>query len=303
MTISKDSSAPLVVVMGATGNQGSSVIQALKESDRPYRIRGFTRDTGKAASKELTAEGVEMVAVEPTVENKDQVLKQFEGAQFVFELSEGKMLVDAAKEAKVDLFVWSGIHNMAKASGGKYTNVRHFDIKEEITQYLKASGQRFVNVEPASFMENYVAHSAPRKQADGTFAMYGVVSPDSVVPLINTKHDYGLFVRKAIEIPGPNEIYAHAEVISMKNIAKGIVQGTGKNVTYVQIPQEAFIGAMTARGIPKDVAISYYEMYMSVAEYGYFGSEDLGPSLVGLARAPRTWAQFVEVSDWSKILK
>lgn len=94
-----------------------------------------------------------------------------------------------------------------------------------MTQYLRASGQPFVSVEPASFMENYSAHSAPRKQSDGTFVMYGVVSPDSVIPLINTKHDYGLFVRKAIEAPGPNETYAHAQVITMKDIAKGIAEG------------------------------------------------------------------------------
>jgi uncharacterized protein YbjT (DUF2867 family) len=84
MTISNDSSAPLVVVMGVTGNQGSSVIQALSESDKPYRIRGFTRDTNKPASKELAAQGVEMVAIEPKVENKAQVLQEFKGAKIVF---------------------------------------------------------------------------------------------------------------------------------------------------------------------------------------------------------------------------
>lgn len=84
MTITQDATAPLVVVVGATGNQGSSVINALSESEKPYRIRGFTRNTGKATSQELSARGVEMISIEPTVENKEQVLKAFEGAKVVF---------------------------------------------------------------------------------------------------------------------------------------------------------------------------------------------------------------------------
>jgi hypothetical protein len=51
-----------------------------------------------------------------------------------------------------------------------------------------------------------------------------------------------------------------------------------------------------------DIARSYLEMFLSVAEYGYYGKKDLGPSLEGLARAPRTWREFVKVTDWSKIL-
>ncbi|KAG9008122.1 hypothetical protein FRB94_013679 [Tulasnella sp. JGI-2019a] len=58
MTITKDTAAPLVVVVGATGIQGSSVIKALGESNKLYRIRGLTRDLEKPASKALTEQGV-----------------------------------------------------------------------------------------------------------------------------------------------------------------------------------------------------------------------------------------------------
>ncbi|KAG8986478.1 hypothetical protein FRB95_007856 [Tulasnella sp. JGI-2019a] len=316
MTITKDLSAPLVVVVGATGNQGSSVIQALLESNKPYRVRGFTRDTSKPVSKELASQGVEMVAIEPKIGNKEQVLNEFKGANVVFaltltdwkepskELTEGKMFVDAAKEAKVSLFVWSGIQNMTEVTGGKYTHVTHFDVKQEVTQYLRASCLHFVSVEPGSFMENYTTHSAPKKHADGeSFVIYGVNPPDSVVPLINTKHDYGLFVRKAIEAPGKqDEIFAHGEVISLAAMAERLSETTGKKVTYMQISHAAFMAALTSRGFSNEIARSYLEMHLSVGEFGYFGKKDLGPSLEGLARAPRTWKQFVEVTDWSKIL-
>lgn len=84
MTISPDPSAPLVAVVGATGIQGGSVIRHLAASPKPYRIRGFTRDMSKTAAQELTAKGVEMVAVSLTVENKDAVYKAYQGMDVAF---------------------------------------------------------------------------------------------------------------------------------------------------------------------------------------------------------------------------
>ena len=42
MKVSQEPSTPLVAVVGATGIQGGSVINALIESDKPYRLRGLT---------------------------------------------------------------------------------------------------------------------------------------------------------------------------------------------------------------------------------------------------------------------
>ena len=84
MTISQELSAPLVVVVGATGTQGGSVIKALAESDKPYRIRGLTRDTSKPAALKLKAQGAELFSVSISVENADMVHKAFEGANIAF---------------------------------------------------------------------------------------------------------------------------------------------------------------------------------------------------------------------------
>jgi len=165
------------------------------------------------------------------------------------------MFVDAAKAANVDLLIWSGIQSMAKVTGGKYKNVVHFDgerffnhrhrfvifgpprmffayphfetriVKEEVIEYGKASGLTFVSVEPAVFMDNFTATEIPKKQADGSYIMYGVAAPEGVNALIDVKHDYGLFVRKAIEAPGDAEIYAYSELISWADMAKQFSEG------------------------------------------------------------------------------
>jgi hypothetical protein len=77
---------------------------------------------------------------------------------------------------------WSGIVNVTKGSGGKYTAVEHFDIKvnlgnlssqselqliytiqAEITDYAKELGVPVVDVQPAMYMENILGAMAPRK--------------------------------------------------------------------------------------------------------------------------------------------
>jgi hypothetical protein len=56
----------LVVVFGATGTQGGSVIKALQADPvtaREWRIRGITRDTSKPSAQALREKGVETVTV------------------------------------------------------------------------------------------------------------------------------------------------------------------------------------------------------------------------------------------------
>jgi len=56
----------LLVVFGATGNQGGSVIKSVlgdPKTAAQFAIRGITRDPSKPAAKELEAKGVEMVSV------------------------------------------------------------------------------------------------------------------------------------------------------------------------------------------------------------------------------------------------
>jgi uncharacterized protein YbjT (DUF2867 family) len=84
MTITQSQTAPLVVVGGATGNQGGSVVHWLKESDKDYRIRALTRDATKLKAKALAELGAEVVSVDLKSENKEDIVKAYTGADVVF---------------------------------------------------------------------------------------------------------------------------------------------------------------------------------------------------------------------------
>lgn len=80
-------SLPLLVVLGATGNQGGSVIKHfLNQSPATYRLRGLTRNASAASAQALTAEGVEMVAAD--VDDLSSLQRAFEGADAIFAVTD-----------------------------------------------------------------------------------------------------------------------------------------------------------------------------------------------------------------------
>jgi uncharacterized protein YbjT (DUF2867 family) len=101
----------LIVVIGATGKQGGSVLASLladSSASEQFKYRGVTRDTSKPAAQALAKQGVEMVAAD--LDNKASLVKAFKGAYGVFavtdfwatmdkgaEVQQGKNLADAAK--------------------------------------------------------------------------------------------------------------------------------------------------------------------------------------------------------------
>jgi uncharacterized protein YbjT (DUF2867 family) len=101
----------LLVVFGATGNQGGSVIDAIlrdPKTSSKFKLRGVTRDTSNPAAQRLAGKGVEMVAAD--FSDKASLSKAMTGAYAVFsvtnywesmsaevEVTQGKNVADVAK--------------------------------------------------------------------------------------------------------------------------------------------------------------------------------------------------------------
>ncbi|KAJ7817556.1 NAD(P)-binding protein [Mycena olivaceomarginata] len=313
MTITQAQSAPLVAVVGATGAQGGSVIKALSESEKPYRIRGFTRDLTKPTVEALKKQGVEMVAVNLILENKEEVYKAFAGADYTFlvtnywehmnkerEISEGKLLIDASKAAGVKGIIWSGLVPVNKISGGKYTKVEAFDGKALVTEYGRASGVPFVDVQAGFYATNLLG-SLPllAKQPDGTYALSFAFSPRTVMPIIDMENDYGLYVRRVLEMPvfpDGTEVYTASEDITAEEMARQLSQGTQSLEHDVYGRAELCFARLSIWA-----ATDMMEGFSFFNEFGYYGGKP-SASNEGLARPTRTFAEFVKGADWSKVL-
>ncbi|KAF1995503.1 NAD(P)-binding protein [Amniculicola lignicola CBS 123094] len=144
----------LITIFGATGAQGSSVARSLL-SNTSFAVRGITRNPSSESAQKLSTSGTEVVKADGW--DKGSVVAAFKGSWGVFvntnsedpiffnpeekrtEVELGKSIVDAAVEAGVEVFVYSGMASATEATKGKIP-VTAFDAKHEIGEYAKSTG-------------------------------------------------------------------------------------------------------------------------------------------------------------------
>ena len=155
----------LIVIVGATGNQGGSVARRFLQ-DPTYQVRGLTRNPSSEASLALIALGAEMVPAE--LDDLTTLIPAFAGANLIFsvtqywepffrpdcraqakelgvscrryaydvEYRQGKNIADAAA-ATVDTldengFLVSTLSHAGGCSEGRYKELYHFDAKADV---------------------------------------------------------------------------------------------------------------------------------------------------------------------------
>ncbi|KAK4054052.1 hypothetical protein OIO90_003697 [Microbotryomycetes sp. JL221] len=287
-----------VFVIGGTGAQGGSVIRALVSSPHNYNLHTITRNSSNPRAQKLIQQGI--TVHEGDIGDRSRLDSLFKGMDVVFgmtdywatgsaqiEFEDGKRLIDAAQQANVKLFVWSGLPAVCNISGGKLTKVHHFDSKAAITEYAQQSGVPLSTVMPGCYASNFLGGLGPHVVDGGKHAKWQLpVSPQTKIAILDSAADYGTFVREAIEsdkVGGPGtELYACAEELSLQDMAKQWSEVTGVHVEFEQVPEESYGNA------------EMLEMVKWFEDYGYFGGKDWQSSHEDLSAPVTSWKQFVE---------
>ena len=261
------SDSRLVLVTGATGQQGGSVARRLLEGG--FRVRGITRNIESDAAKELTGLGAEMVRAEFT--DAGSLSAALEGVDAVFamtmpfeagvdaETAHGVALVDAATAEGVDHFVYSSV-----ASADKATGVPHFDSKYRVEEHLAASDLRWSVIAPAYFMGNLFFPDTLNGLKDGTYAI--ALPPDLPLQQIATE-DIGAFAAHVLANPerfAGKRIDIAGDELSSRESADVLAGILGKPISVVEVPIDGI------RSFSEDFALMY-EWFVST---GYVADID-----------------------------
>ena len=173
-------SKKLIAVIGATGQQGGSVVRALQAQGQ-FKVRAVTRHPAKHR-------GLADEVAEADLDHPETLKAAFEGAHGVFlvtnawepgtdELKQATAAVQAAKEAGIKHFVWSTLPDVEAISGGKL-HVPHFTDKAKIDRIVKDAGfAHHTFVIAPFFYQNLVGAMAPQKQSDGTLGWALPIDP------------------------------------------------------------------------------------------------------------------------------
>ncbi|KAL8690633.1 MAG: hypothetical protein Q9218_003967 [Villophora microphyllina] len=312
----------VVVVFGATGNQGGSVIKSLQgdpKTAEEFRIRGITRDTSKPNAKALEEKGVETVAAD--INNKDQIKAALQGAYAVFavtnywekmdaelEEQQGKNIADLSKELGVQHLIWSSLRNVKDLTDGKFPNVEHFDSKANVEKYIREIGIPATFFMPGFFMSNFegfIRKSPPNDE----YTLALPMPDDTPIPLFDAAGDTGKFVKGILthrdKLLG-KRVLAATDYQTPKQIIETFKQcfpNGGSNAEFVNVSKDDYKNALAGAGMPPKAQEELYENMAFMHDYGYYGKESLDESHEILDAKLTTFKDFLSNSKAFEALK
>ncbi|KAL4961695.1 NmrA/HSCARG family protein [Aspergillus stella-maris] len=251
-----------LVVFGATGQQGASILTTLASHptlSQQYSLRGITRDASKPKPQSLAAQGIEIV--EADLNDPSTLPRAVDGAhtvilitetQYVSDLKErettqAKNVIDASLASGVQFFVFStAVHASTLWTGGA---VDQFDVKAEIESYIRDANFPIgsASIAPGMFMQNLTTVMKPRKNEEGAFVIAGVNDPHTKIPMIDAAGDSGSYLLPILLNPEEAKgkvIHASSGLYSYNDMAKIISLVSGERVQYVQLPGDVYRGFM-----------------------------------------------------------
>ena len=281
----------IILVTGATGNQGGAVARHLLQRGN-FKVRALVRDPNKSAAQALQQAGAELVAGD--FSDRASLDRALQGARGVFslqtflkeggleaEIRDGKTVADAASSAGVQHFVYSSV-----GSAERNTGIPHFDSKFQVEEYIRAIGLPYTIMRPVFFFYNY---NAMRPMIE-TGTLSQPLGPETKLQQLS-EEDYGEMVAEVFERP-TDFLNREQEVASvemtMTEIAAAFSRVFGKTVNYQQIPFEAF-----EQQAGEEVTI----MYRWFENVGYRAD------LAELKRdfpAPTDFESYLRDHDWAK---
>lgn len=146
----------MVLVAGATGQQGGAVTRALLRQG--VKVRALTRNVTKAG--QLKGLGAEVVLGDLT--NRTALAAALRGVKKMFllttpfeagvdaEVQQGVTAAEVAKAAGVEHLVYTSV-----GSADKKTGIPHFETKWKVEQHIKTLGLPATILRPVFFMENF----------------------------------------------------------------------------------------------------------------------------------------------------
>lgn len=155
----------VILVIGATGNQGGAVVQALQQRTR-FKIRAFVRPADAHSPKVESLRQQEIEIAQGDLDDRQSLSQAMQGVYGVFsvlnfrnggvekEEERGKRIADLAKQAGVQHFIYSSVGGADRKSG-----VPHFESKWHVEEHIRTIGLPYSIVRPTSFMTNLMEAS------------------------------------------------------------------------------------------------------------------------------------------------
>lgn len=322
----------IIIVLGATGNQGKGVVSSLlSDSARgPWNVRAVTRDVNSVSAQRLLNDfqtpdhrlslangdifdveslkvafrggyGVFAVTSETnsrTIETEDD-LKQ--------ELESGKNIVSAAKDCDIQHFVFSSLPDMKRATAGRFDKLFHMDHKFVIEQWAKQALPAVTCLLPGLFFTNLNRPQYCRREANGIVRFCPPIPSTKFVEWVDPVYDMGIFAAEVFALgiaktKNKNYIVCSPK-LRMDEFASTFTRVTGQPAIYSPISIDEWAD-MASRavwaGFKEDIRQMMEWISIAPEDKGCYGALDPAedPSWEDLHLRASTFEDWLRRSGW-----
>jgi uncharacterized protein YbjT (DUF2867 family) len=249
----------LILVIGGRSKIGTALIGELLHRDQ--QVRALVR-AGEAADGLPAA----VQAVTGDLADEGSLVTAMDGIEKVFLLSSPhpdavrwhRNAIDAARRANVQLLVRSSILGADRESPAEFISAH-----TSCDRYLEASGIPHVIVRPNLFLQNIPESTIPSIGPSGTFYAN---AGDARISMVDTR-DVAAVAAHALTEPGhagTNYDVTGLEALSYADVARKLTAVLGRQVSYVDAPDDAVRQALLNAGLSQwfaDALVGLYQDY------------------------------------------
>ncbi len=257
----------MILVIGGRSKIGSALIGSLVSRDQRVRalVRGGERTDGLPAAVEVTT---------GDLADPRSLAAAMAGIDKVFLLSSPhrdavtwhRNAIDAAREAGVRLLVRSSIIGADRESPAEFVNAHTI-----CDRYLEQSGLDHVIVRPNLFLQNIPESTVPSIDKAGNFY---VDAGEARISMVDTR-DVAAVAAAALTEPGhagASYDVTGPEALSYRDVAAKLSRTLGREITYMDAPDEAVRDALLGFGLDEwfvTALIGLYQDYRRSGTDGY----------------------------------
>ena len=275
----------LVLVTGATGTVGSSVVRAVQERGMP--VRAFVRDGRRAAS----ALGSDVDIAVGDLADAGSVATAMKGVDRLFLACANHPRQFEYEVNAIDAAGAAGVERVVKLSAvGAETGspLEFWDTQGRIEQYLSRSGIPAVVVRPTTYMTGVLAAAGAVAQLGKLFVPAGqapiaMIHPRDVADVAALTVASASGEGRILTLTGP-------EALTYGEIADHLSAVLGRLVEYVDVPDDLARSNLLAAGLPDWLVTNLVTLFGLIREGAMSGTTDTVRAVTG--RPPRAFLEF-----------
>lgn len=271
----------MIVITAATGKLGTLVVERLLERVSPDAVRLAVRTPDRA--RRWAERGVEVVRAD--YGDRESLERAFAGAQKVLLISSSEVGQRAAQHANaIDAAVQAGVGHLVYTSLLKADTSRSLLAEEHVAteRKLAASGLSHTVLRNGWYIENYTENLETPLQLG---AFHGAARSGRIAAA--TRADFAEAAVAVLTGEGhAGQTYElGGEAFTMAELAATVAEATERAITYVDLPEADYRGALIDAGVPEAFAQILANADVAIAEGDLDAPSD---DLVALLGRPAT---------------